>query len=321
MTFHARLAAAGLMLALLGAGGCSPEDRKAAGAESAGAAVAASEDVHPFRIGAIEAVALKDGALNFPASDAEMSPWAPAEAAALLTSAGVTDGMIHLSIQPLLVRDGERTVLIDAGAGGEMGTENRLPGSLRAAGVEPGQVTDVLISHAHGDHIGGLVADGALAFPNAVIRMDEATWREIREEPRLADLVRLITPRVQTLAAGAEVTPAITAVALPGHSPGHTGYEIVSGDDRLLYIGDALHSSVISVQGPALRNAWDSESALAVRTREGLLERGARDGLRIYGVHFPFPGIGRFERDEDGFRWVPERGAPLPADRPETGEG
>lgn len=321
MTFHARLAAAGLLLAALGAGACSPEEGKGAGVEAAGATVAASEDVQPFRIGALEAVALRDGALNLPASDAEMSPWAPAEAAALLGAAGVADGTIHLSIQPLLVRDGERLVLIDTGAGGEMGTENRLPGSLRAAGVEPGQVTDVLISHAHGDHIGGLAADGALAFPNAVIRMDEATWREIREEPRLADLVRLISPRVQTFAAGAEVTPAITAVALPGHSPGHTGYEIVSGADRLLYIGDALHSSIVSVQAPTLRNAWDSDSALAIRTREGLLERGARDGMRIYGVHFPFPGIGRFERVDGGFRWVPERGAPLPAEHPATGAG
>lgn len=321
MTFHARLAAAGLMLAALGAGACSSESGKVAEAETADAAVASSRDVHPFRIGTLEAVALKDGDLNLPANDAEKSPWAPAEAAALLTSAGVTDGMIHLSIQPLLVRDGARTVLIDAGAGGQMGTENRLPASLRSAGVEPGEVTDVLISHAHGDHIGGLAAGEALAFPNATIRMDAATWEEIRAEPRLAGLTRLIASKVETFEAGAAVTPAITAVALPGHSPGHSGFEIVSGGDRLLYIGDALHSSVVSVRAPALRNAWDSDSAAAIRTREGLLERGSREGARLYGVHFPFPGVGRFDRGPEGFSWVPEAGAPARSAAVAEGQG
>lgn len=320
MTFNASLAAAGLMLAVL-SGGCSREPEQTAIPEISAPPVIASADVHPFRIGALQAAALRDGGLALPVGDEEANPWPPTAATAALAAAGADGGTVHLSIQPLLVRDGERVVLIDTGAGGQMETENRLPGSLRAAGVEPGQVTDVLISHAHGDHIGGLAADGALAFPNAVIRMDEATWREIRDEPRLADLVRVISPRVQTFAADARVSPAIRAVALPGHSPGHTGYEVVSGEDRLLYIGDALHSSIISVRAPALRNAWDSDSAMAIRTREGLLARSAREGTRVYGVHFPFPGIGRFERVEDGFRWIPERGAPLPADHPATGEG
>ncbi len=305
MTFHARLAAAGLMLAVFAAG-CSSEPGRAVEGEAPTRAVAASPDVHPFRIGALEAVALRDGTLNLPVSDAEANPWPPAQTAALLTAAGVADGTVRLSIQPLLVRDGARVVLIDTGAGGDMGTENRLPASLRASGVEPGQVTDILISHAHGDHVGGLTADGALAFPNATIRMDAATWEEIREEPRLADLTRLIAPKVQTFEAGAAVTPAITAVALPGHAPGHSGYEIVSGDERLLYIGDAMHSSIVSVQRPELVNGWDTDSPLAIRTREGLLERGALQGLRIYGGHFPFPGLGRFERRQDGFVWAPE---------------
>lgn len=306
MTFHARLAIAGLMLAALGAG-CSPEPETPAKTEGAPVAVAASADVHPFRVGSLELVALKDGALVLPANDPDASPWPAAETAALLTAAGVTDGAVHLSIQPLLVRDGERLVLIDAGAGGDMGTENRLPASLRAAGVEPGRVTDILISHAHGDHVGGLTADGALAFPNATIRMSEAEWEDIRREPRLAELVSLITPRVQAFAPGASLTPSITAVPLPGHTVGHSGYEIVSGDERLLYIGDAMHSAIVSVQRPEMINAWDIDSALAVRTREGLLERGALQGLRIYGGHFPFPGLGRFERREDGFAWAPER--------------
>lgn len=312
MTFHARIAAASLILAAMGAAGCSPEpEAKKREAAPTPAAALSHPDIHAFRIGAIQAVALKDGEMAFPAADKEMSPWSDsAEVASVLRAAGQADGQIRLSIQPLLVRDGDRVVLIDTGAGGQMGTEGKLLASLRAAGVEPGQVTDVLISHAHGDHVGGLATkDGALIFPNAVIRMSAEEWEYAKAgaaEAGAGPLLAAITPKVETFEAGAQVTPSIRAVALAGHTPGHSGYEIVSGEDRLLYVGDAVHSSLISVQRPELVNAWDSDSAAAIRTRQGLLERGASGRQRIYGVHFPFPGFGEFRRRDDGFVWAPE---------------
>ena len=308
MNVHARLAATGLVLTLLGAA-CSPEaDRKAEPA--AAPAVAASPDVHSFRIGTMEAFALKDGAIPLP-NAAGQSPWSDTEAAAaVLTAAGQPTGVIPLSIQPLLIRAGDRVVLIDTGARGQMGTENRLMASLRAAGVEPGQVTDILISHTHDDHVGGLVdANGALAFPNAAIRMSAAEWADFQPQDARADLVRAITPRVQTFEAGATVVPGIRALTLAGHTPGHTGYEIGSGADRVLYLGDAMHSSLISVQRPEWVNAWDSDSAAAIATRQGLLEQGVVGSRRIYAPHFPFPGLGRFQRRDDGFVWLPEPAA------------
>lgn len=316
MTFYARIAAASLILAAMGAAACSPEPeaKKQAAAPTPPAALS-HPDIHAFRIGQIQAVALKDGEIVFPAANRDMSPWADtAEVSALLTANGERDGQVRLSIQPLLVRDGERVVLIDTGAAGEMGETGKLLTSLRAAGVEPGQVTDVLISHAHGDHVGGLAGkDGALTFPNATIRMSAAEWEFARAgaaEAGAAPLLAAMTPRVQTFEPGAQVTPSIRAVALAGHTPGHSGYEIVSGTDSLLYIGDAMHSSLISVQRPELVNGWDSDTAAGVRTRQGLLERGASGGQRIYGVHFPFPGLGRFQRREDGFVWTAEQATP-----------
>lgn len=305
MNAHARLAAAGLMLALFGAA-CSPETDKTTDPATA-PVVVASPDVYPFLIGTLQAVALKDGELNL-ANTAGMSPWTDtAGVSGALRAAGSASDSIHLSVQPLLIRDGDRLVLIDTGARGQMGTANKLMASLRAAGVEPGQVTDILISHTHDDHVGGLVdANGALAFPNAVIRMSAAEWANLRPQAVRADLVRAITPKVQTFEAGAVLAPGITAVALAGHTPGHMGYEIVSGDARLLYVGDAMHSSVISVQRPEWINVWDSDGAAAIATRQGLLERGASQPVRIYAPHFPFPGLGRFQRRDDGFVWVPE---------------
>jgi glyoxylase-like metal-dependent hydrolase (beta-lactamase superfamily II) len=309
MNVHARLAAAALILASIAA--CSPEAEKAAAPAAPAPATVQNPDIHAFRIGALEAVALRDGEMVV-ANKAGDSPWADTAAAgAVLTAAGRPADPITLSIQPLLVRDGERVVLIDTGAGGRMGTQNRLVASLRAAGVDPTMVTDVLISHAHGDHVGGLAgADGSLTFPGAVIHISAPEWEYMKAGAARAGEAALLTaatPRVRPFAPGAQVTPSIKAVALDGHTPGHTGYEIASGTDRLLYIGDAMHSAVISVQRPEWINSWDEDAAAGVATRQALLERGAAPGVRIYGVHFPFPGLGRFQRRDDGFVWIPER--------------
>lgn len=321
MTSSFKRAAAGLTLAaLIGAAGCQrPAETpdKAPARDDAAPAAAASADVHPFTVGTLRLAALRDGEIAAPVAE---SPWveagAPAaEVTALLTAAAAPSDAVHLSIQPLLVRDGDRVVLLDAGAGGQMGAENKLVASLRAAGVEPAQVTDVLISHAHGDHVGGLVdAQGALVFPNAVIRMSAPEWEAAKAGAEAAGagaLLAAITPKVEPFQPGAQVAPSVRAVPLRGHTPGHTGYEIVSGSERLLYFGDAMHSSVVSVRRPDLANVWDIDRPAGVATRRDLLERGAAEGLRYYGVHFPFPGLGRIERQGDGYVWAAE--APPPA--------
>ncbi|WP_235560351.1 MBL fold metallo-hydrolase [Brevundimonas sp. Leaf363] len=282
-------------------------DAPTAPADAPQAAAPASPDVSPFRIGALQAWSLKDGDIVMPVAAAEF-PWTDGPAVqAALTAGGQPTDQIRLSIQPLLIKDGEHLVLIDTGAGGAMGTEGKLVASLRTAGFQPTQVTDVLISHAHGDHVGGLVdADGRLAFPNAVVRMSTPEWafaQQTAEAEGAGPLLAAITPKVQAFAPGAQVTPSIKAVPLPGHTPGHSGYQIASGDGRLLYIGDALHSSVISVARPDLVNGWDSDSPAAVGTRRQLLA----NTQWVYAGHFPFPGRGRFQPLGEGYVWAAER--------------
>lgn len=315
MTPYLKLAASGLVLGLLiGAGACQQQPKSDEQGQGQAVVAAASPDVRPFTVGELKLAALRDGEIVVPVAQ---TPWVEAgakaeEITALLTAGGAPTDAVHLPVQPLLVRDGDRVVLIDAGAGGQMGTANLLVGSLRAAGVEPAQVTDILISHAHGDHVGGLVdAEGTLVFPNAVIRMSAPEWGAAQasaEAHGAGPLVAAIKSKVETFQPGAQVTPSIRAVPLKGHTPGHSGYEIASGSERLLYLGDALHSSIISVPRPDLALVWDSDRAAGAATRREILERGATERLRLYGVHFPFPGLGRIERRGEGYVWVAEAG-------------
>lgn len=309
MTAHFKLAAAGVALtALLAA--CSPSSEKTEGAKAAATSVQASADVQPFKVGELDVIALRDGGLKDIPNDNKVLAIdrTPEEVAAVLTAAGLPGDKFDLSIQPLLVRDGDAVVLLDAGAGGAMGPgAGKLVASLKSAGVEPGQITDVLISHGHGDHVGGLVdANGALTFPNATIRMTEAEWTAIKADQSLAQLVPVITPKVQTLAPGAQVTPSIKAYAIDGHTPGHTGYQITSGGESLLYVGDMVHHHVISVQRPDWTIQFDGDPDVAEASRKAVLAKAADENLRLYVVHFPFPGIGRIQRKDDTFVWVPE---------------
>lgn len=309
MSTHLKLAAAGLVLTtLIAAAGCSQPAEKTEPA--AAAAPAVSADVHRFRVGSLELVALRDGSMTGVPNDNKILAVdrTPEEVSALLTSAGLPGDSFDLSIQPLLVRDGQRLVLLDAGGGASMGANaGKLLASLTAVDVRPDQITDVLVSHGHGDHVAGLVdGSGALTFPNATIRMTAAEWTAIQGDAQQAALVTAITPKVETFVPGAQVTPSVKAYPIDGHTPGHTGYEIASGDDRLIYIGDTMHHYVISVQQPTWTIAFDGNEAVAEASRQALLSRAASENLLIHAVHFPYPGLGRIQRREDTFVWVPE---------------
>lgn len=107
---------------------------------------------------------------------------------------------------------------------------------------------------------------------------------------------------------GTEILPGVVkAVEIRGHTPGHSGYLITSGSSSLLYMGDALHHFVVSVQKPEWTIAFDTDAPTSQASRTELLARSAESGQRIYGVHFPFPGVGKIERRDQGYVWVPEQ--------------
>jgi glyoxylase-like metal-dependent hydrolase (beta-lactamase superfamily II) len=124
---------------------------------------------------------------------------------------------------------------------------------------------------------------------------------------KLAEFIAAVTPKVVAFAPGTDIMPGLVkAVEIAGHTPGHSGYLIGSGTDTLLYIGDAAHHSVVSVQKPEWMIAYDHDGALGAKSRAAVIADSAASGQRIYAVHFPYPGIGKFEKKDAGYVWVAE---------------
>ena len=298
----------------------APKEEAAAPPPPVAEAPPKPKDAVQFKVGELEAWAVRDGALEFP-NDEKVFGFgrAPDEVNAVLAAANLPTDKLQLGLQPLLVKSGDKVLLFDTGAAGNFGPGNGLlMASLQEAGVEPTAVTDIFISHVHGDHVGGLVnASNALAFPNATIHIQKAEWKFLTTVPMdlakqlgLAardSLVAAMKPKVDAFAPGAELVKGVVkAVDVKGHTPGHSAYRITSGQDSLLYIGDSMHHSVISVQKPDWVMAFDADQKAGAASRVALVNELAKSGERVFAVHFPFPGIGKIEKRDDRFVWVAE---------------
>jgi glyoxylase-like metal-dependent hydrolase (beta-lactamase superfamily II) len=299
----------------------APEQDQEAAIQPGAQAAARALDVRTFILGEFTATALRDGTFQFPNDNKILGVGhTPAEVAAVLSSAGLPTDKLELSVQPLLVQTADRVMLFDTGAGTGMGAAGgKLPAAMDAAGISGATITDIFISHVHGDHVGGLLnAAGASAYPNATIHISAPEWAFLKGLTadtakafgiqQHAALIAAMTPKVAEFAPDAEIVPgAVKAVAIKGHTPGHSGYRITSGNKSLLYIGDTMHHFVISVRRPDWTIAFDSDAPTAQASRKAVLAESAANKQLIYGVHFPFPGLGRFERRGDGFIWVAQK--------------
>jgi glyoxylase-like metal-dependent hydrolase (beta-lactamase superfamily II) len=272
-----------------------------------------------FQIGELSATALRDGRLEFP-NDTKIFGVGHTvdEVSAVLSAAGQPTDTFHLDQDPLLVKGADRVLLFDTGAGSNFGpTAGQLSQSLQDAGVDAQSVTDIFISHVHGDHVGGIVnADGALAFPNAKIHLSKPEWKFLtglgaKQAAGIGvknydALIKAMKPKVEAFTPGAELLPGmVKAVEIKGHTPGHSGYRITSGGDSLLYIGDTMHSSIVSVQKPDWPMSFDADQKTGAASREALLAELATSGQRVYAVHFPFPSLGTIEKRGEGYVWNP----------------
>jgi glyoxylase-like metal-dependent hydrolase (beta-lactamase superfamily II) len=284
------------------------------------APAAKAEVSYAFKIGDLSAIALSDGALEFPNDNKVFGlDRTKEDVASLLSAAGLPTDNIQLGLQPLLVKASDRVLLFDTGAGTNFGPQaGKLSETLAAANVDPQSVTDIFISHVHGDHVGGLVnAAGALNFPNATIHISEPEWKFLTslsaEDAKMIGLgtrdamVAAMKPKVQAFKPGADLVPGtVKAVDIKGHTPGHSAYKISSGAESLLYIGDSMHHSIISVQKADWPMGFDSDQKTGAASRAALVADLAKSGQRVYAVHFPFPGVGKIARRGEEFVWVAE---------------
>jgi glyoxylase-like metal-dependent hydrolase (beta-lactamase superfamily II) len=256
-----------------------------------------------FHVGTLSLTALHDAQIIV-ANDGKtfglgVSPRAVAN---VLRAAGAPSDKITLSANALLVRTGARVILIDTGLGPRSGALLR---SLALTGLSPGEVTDVLITHPHSDHIGGLLdAQGGLAFPKATIRMASAAWDWMKQTAPPA-MVNTVAPRIRTFQPGAAIAPGVRSVSLPGHTPGHVGYEIVSAHSRLIDTGDVAHSSIVSLARPQWAIEFDSDRSLGRETRVATLAALAKSREWVFAPHFPFPGVGHIVAAGKGYVWRP----------------
>lgn len=204
---------------------------------------------------------------------------------------------------PTVVRTGSDIVLFDTGLSAAGTTA-----ALSAAGIDPGDISVVVLTHMHGDHIGGLTDDaGNPTFANAryVTGQVEFDHWAGAENERFEGKVRPFAENMTFIGDGDAVVSGMTAVAAFGHTPGHMGYMLESGGKQLLLMADTANHYVWSLGYPDWEVRFDMDKAAAAATRRRLLGMVAADRIPLVGYHMPFPGMGYVEARDSGFRYVP----------------
>ncbi len=273
--------------------------------------------VHRMRVGDFELTSLSDG---FTLIDQSILLGDPDTMNRLAQAAHLPNWPLQLSVNCFLVNTGEALILIDAGAGELMlPSMGHVDQSLAAAGVDPADIDQVLITHLHGDHIGGVVTpQGKARFPNAIVRagradiefwtseenMNRATERKVRFiAPRRA--AQVYGRRFEGFEPGTAIVPGIRAVDSAGHSPGHSCYMIESGGTRVLATGDILHVAPLQFSRPEITVRYDSDPDIARQVRRRLLDAAAAENWILAIPHAPFPGLGRVRRDGASYLFDP----------------
>ena len=221
-----------------------------------------------------------------------------------------------------LIRDGERVILIDVGSGPEfMASAGRLQDALAAIDVDPYDVTHVVFTHAHPDHLWGLLDDFEdPAFPNATYLIGKSEW-DYWIDPETVNTIgearttfavgarrrlALIEDNITFFKDGEEILPGIAVRATFGHTPGHMAFHIAQGSNNLMVLGDCVGNHHVAFERPEWRAGSDQDGDLGAATRVALLDQLASEHMSIIGYHMPYPGIGRAEKRGDGFIFVAE---------------
>jgi glyoxylase-like metal-dependent hydrolase (beta-lactamase superfamily II) len=278
-----------------------------------------------YKVGDFEVTVVTDGMNTNPLSDAYVSNAPKADVNAALEADFLAKDKVTHAYTPVVINTGSKLVAIDTGLGLGMfeqskGAVGQYHSNLQAAGIDRNAVDVVIISHFHADHINGLVGpENKPAFPNAEIMVPEvesAFWADESNAVKLPEPIRpqmgnvkrvmgIVGGKVTKYQTGKEVVPGITAIATPGHTPGHTSHVVASGNSKVLVQADVTAgAATLFVRNPDWQPLFDADKLQAVETRKKLYDMAASEKIMVQGFHFPFPCVAYAEKSGSGYRLV-----------------
>ncbi len=286
-----------------------------------------------YKVGSFELTVVTDGVIRFPVTDGLALNVKKAEVRAALAALFMETDVYVTPFNPVVVNTGTTLALIDTGTGEAAYRESRglngqLLTNLAAAGIAPGAIDAVIISHYHVDHISGLIrADNSLAFPNAEILVparEHKYWMDDGEmsraaTPRIEGVFKNVRrvmrgevlKRLRTYEWDREVIPGIVASATPGHTPGHTCHIVTSGSSSVYVQADLTHCPFLFVRNPGWHPFVDHDPVQAEAVRRKVYDMLAADKMLVQGFHYPFPSVAHVERTPTGYRDVPVSWSPV----------
>jgi len=275
--------------------------------------------LYRFGLGDFEVTTILDGAIQLDGPQPIFGNNASAEEVAALAAENFLPvGRMEIAFTVTVVNTGNEVIVFDSGNGvGRRPNAGRLLELLGSAGLEPGQIDLVALTHFHGDHVGGLMEDGSPAFPSAsyVIGGSEYDFwsnNDLLTHEKLGKNAALVqsnvvpmAPKARFIKDGDSVVSGITAVGSNGHTPGHSSYHLESQGHRLIVLGDVCNHYVMSLQRPDWHVSFDMDKDMAVASRKKVLGMIAADKIPFIGYHMPPPAAGYLEPKGEGFRFVP----------------
>ena len=278
---------------------------------------------YALRIGEIEALVVSDGVLPLPTSTMATNA-DPADLAKWLEHMFMPPDAYDWPLNVMVARSGDQTILNDAGLGGQFSgfpRAGQFPQRLASAGIALESVTDIIITHMHMDHVGGLLVDGIKERLRPDVRIHvSATEVAFWTSPDFSNTVmpKPVPPVLRSTATSFhneyrdrlrlfedlyEVAPGVTVRHTGGHTPGHAVVDLVSGGERLMFAGDAMFP--VGFDHPEWQNGFEHDPEESARVRVRLFQELAETGGLLAAAHLPFPSVGHVAVDGEAFRWVP----------------
>lgn len=273
-----------------------------------------------LKVGSVEVTALSDGTIALPLAKLYTNT-SQQHAQNALNDAFLPDS-VPTSVNAFLVNTGERLVLIDAGTGNYLGPSlGKLASNIEASGYKRDDIDDVILTHIHTDHSGGLVSNGQRTFPNATLRTNEREakfWLSAANaeaatgivKQHFGEAIQCVTPYVkagkfETFADNAAPLPGLASILYAGHTPGHSAITLESEGRKIVFWGDITHGDILQFDEPGVAIEFDIDQKAAVAARDTAFREAVQGRYLVAGAHIAFPGIGHVRKDSTNYDWLP----------------